>query len=768
MRRVLTWLVACSACLATAVQAQQGMVQRGAPPHVGYVYPAGGRPGTTFTITVGGQALGPGDVLVTGRGVQARFVSLEQPLGQKEFQAMREAAEKLQAKRRDAGGKIGAEWTAEDEKALLDMRQKLMLGPANRQVNPAIAERAAFEVTLGEDIEPGPRELRFKTAAGISNPVIFEVGQLPEFGAAPARPDPMRRREAASGRAATPPAPDLHVTLPATVNGQIQPGEVDHIRFPAKRGQRIVVAAAARALIPYLADAVPGWFQATVTVRDSEGRQLAFADDFAFNPDPALVFQIPHDGDYVVDVADAIFRGREDFVYRLTLGEVPFITGIFPLGGPATRASEVAVEGWNLPSTRARIDGAAHGAGEFRLALRRDGVLSNAVPFEVGGGREVDEPAEPARTASLVLDAPVTVNGRIAHAGEEDVFTFRGRAAEKFVAEITARRLNSPLDSIVRVTDENGTQLAANDDSEDRASGLTTHHADSREAFELPAAGTFHVHVGDAQHRGGSEYGYRLQVGPPQPGFDVRIVPSSITVRGGTSVPVTAHVLRHDGFSGPVALALRDAPSGLALHGARIPAGQSTVRFTITAEPTSIDRVLALHFEARGTVDGRTVVQRATPADDMMQAFAYRHLVPAQVLLLDVVARGGRRMGAPWVDPEAVVRIESGGTGRISVGLPRIVGDGKLVFELSDAPEGLVLSTSRVRAGAVEFSFAADATRLPAGQEGNLIVLAFLERAPSAEAIDKKTAAAPRRMPLGALPAIPYQVLAERPAAASR
>src|SRR6185369_1395468 len=47
----------------------------------------------------------------------------------------------------------------------------------------------------------------------------------------------------------------------------------------------------ARALIPYLADAVPGWFQATLALRDAKGRELAYDDDFRFNPDPVLAFR---------------------------------------------------------------------------------------------------------------------------------------------------------------------------------------------------------------------------------------------------------------------------------------------------------------------------------------------------------------------------------------------------------------------------------------------------------------------------------------------
>ena len=37
----------------------------------------------------------------------------------------------------------------------------------------------------------------------------------------------------------------------------------------------------------------------------------------------------------MIEIKDAIYRGRPDFVYRITLGELPYITGVFPLGAPA-------------------------------------------------------------------------------------------------------------------------------------------------------------------------------------------------------------------------------------------------------------------------------------------------------------------------------------------------------------------------------------------------------------------------------------------------
>ena len=78
---------------------------------------------------------------------------------------------------------------------------------------------------------------------------------------------------------------------------------------------------------------LPGWFQAVLSLRDSQDREVAFADDFRFDPDPVLFVKIPATGEYEIEIHDSIFRGREDFVYRIAISEQPFAKSIFPLGG---------------------------------------------------------------------------------------------------------------------------------------------------------------------------------------------------------------------------------------------------------------------------------------------------------------------------------------------------------------------------------------------------------------------------------------------------
>ena len=98
----------------------------------------------------------------------------------------------------------------------------------------------------------------------------------------------------------------------------------------------------ARQLIPFIADAVPGWFQPVLILYDAEGQEVAFNDDYRFKPDPTILLEVPHDGEYVLAIADALYRGREDFVYRITLGELPFLTSIFPLGGRAGDSLQIS------------------------------------------------------------------------------------------------------------------------------------------------------------------------------------------------------------------------------------------------------------------------------------------------------------------------------------------------------------------------------------------------------------------------------------------
>lgn len=611
------------------------MAQR--EPHLAFVYPAGGRIGSTFQGVVVGQALGSiSNAFFTGDGLEATVVEISRPMNQKDFNVLRDRFRELQEKLRTTRrGNAGTNtWTAADSAELGQLRAKLLKNPPNRTASPAMVDTVTLQVFIATNAEAGEHELRLAGPNGLSNPLKFFVGALPEISKPAARsinPDLDRFLARVGGRppASGTPKYEARVSLPAVINGQIMPGGVDRYRFSASRGQQLVLALGARQLIPYLADAVPGWFEAVVTLFDSQGKELLTQERFRFRPDPVMHFKVPRDGEYTLEIHDSIFRGRKDFVYRLTAGEEPFVTAIFPLGAKAGEKTTVALAGWNLAQEKMVFDGTDREPGLTAL----NGGFINRVPFAVDNLPECQEQkSNNCVETAQALVLPIVVDGRIRVPGQRAIFRFQGHAGQTIVAEVLARRLDSPLDSLLRLTDASGRQLAFNDDFEDKGSGLSTHHADSYLVTTLPAEGTYFLHLSDAQGQGGPDFGYRLRVSQPRPDFALRVVPCSLTVRAGRSVPLTIFALRLDGFTNAINLVLEGAPGGFALSHARIPAGFDKAQVILKAPPQAIERPVAITIGGQASIGGKSVRHTAVPCEDMMQAFAYHHLVPSQQL----------------------------------------------------------------------------------------------------------------------------------------
>jgi len=814
-------LVAMIACVASA-WGQPGKRE----PHIGYLYPAGGQQGAVVQITAGGQFLkAVSDVYVTGEGVRAtvirhykpvRNIQREQRLvlekrlrGLEETRLIRPSADgraaemsgeedvsmapekepargrkkparkgagKRDAKKKqdaapvDSTAKKGAKRTGLvkpvehpllrdlDGKSLRELHHvahQLFFPRWKKQINAQIDEMVLIEMAIEPDAAPGDRELRLGTSAGLTNPMCFQVGPLPEVCElepndpnAPAKPN-------------LPKAPPIDV--PVLLNGQIMPGDIDRFCIRAKRGQQLVIAAQARRLIPYLADAVPGWFQATLALYDTEGNELAFADDYRFNPDPVLFYAIPEDGEYTLEIRDAIYRGREDFVYRIAVGELPFITQAFPLGGRTGVETVASIDGWNLAKTQLPLDTQPGGQSIRQTTLRQGPWVSNEVAYAVDTLPECNEtePNDTARHAQRI-DLPQIVNGRIAQPGDVDVFQFEGRAGDDVVAEVVGRRLHSPLDSLLRLTDASGRVLEWNDDDVHKDghlhtdSGLLTHHADSRLRVRLPEDGVYCVQLSDSQRRGGEAYAYRLRVAPPQPDFALRVTPSSINVPVGRAAALCVHALRKDGFDGEIELVLKDAPPGFVLNGGRIPPGRDRARMTLTAPLDPLDQPVVLRLEGRARIGGQTVKRPVFPSEDMMQAFLYRHLAPSQELMVAVTGakRQGRAVELASSDP---VRIPAGGTVRVRVKTPRSPTLKDIQLELSEPPEGVTLQDVTALPNGLAFTLEADGDTVQAGFADNLIVEASMERVNQGQG--GNAANQKRRVSLGVLPAIPFEIV---------
>jgi hypothetical protein len=509
---------------------------------------------------------------------------------------------------------------------------------AEDERTPAVRSQCEIvfaEITIAPDAIPGRREIRVIAKRGISNPLPFYVDGVPEVARKPMKTCqlPVLGKEFLAQRKRPLEEEEVRVVVPCTMNGQIAPGEMNRYRFGATKGQRLVIAAKARDLVPYVADGVPGWFQAVLRLRDAGGRELAYDDDFAFKPDPVIYFEVPDDGEYVLCINEALFRGRESFVYRITIGELPFVTDIFPLGGRAGEPVKIEASGWNLEKATIAPPPKEAGPGIYRIAATDGKFVSNYVPFALDTLPEcLEKEPNDGPSGAQKVGLPIIVNGRIDRPGDEDVFEVEGKAGETIAAEVWARRLGSLLDSVIKVVGAEGKIIAIDDDHFDAGSGMSTNHADSCILVKLPADGKYTIRLGDTTRQGGKEYAYRLRIGAPQPDFALRLIPSRIAIPAKGSAKVTVYALRRDGYDGPIALSFKDLPKGFESTGATLPAKAEVVELALKTSLTETEGPVNLTVMGAAKIGDREVLHEAVPAEDKMQAFLWRHLLPADTL----------------------------------------------------------------------------------------------------------------------------------------
>jgi len=605
-------------------------------PYIGYVYPAGGQQGTTFQVKLGGQRIdGTSGAVVSGEGVSAKLTKYYRRLSNQEMSLIREQLRELQrAQKQRKNGKPNRE-----ADAMIARIQKRIREWVNRPACPALSSIAEIEVTIAPDAKPGRREIRLISARGTTNPMTFYVGQVPEVTRKPMITATFQvlGKEAFAQRKRPPEEEEETVTVPCTMNGQIASGEINRYRFTGTKGQRLVVSVHARELVPYIADAVPGWFQPVVTLHDAEGTEVAFSDDFRFKPDPTLYFEVPRDGEYVLSITDAIYRGREDFVYRVTVGEVPFVTSIFPLGGRVGEAVNIEFDGWNLNRAKLPAPGPDSAPGIYHIMARTGPKVSNAMPFALDTlpeGFDKESNDDPAHAQQVEL--PIILNGRADEPGDWDVYQIEGQAGQRIVAEVLARRLDSPMDSMLKVTDSEGKVLAVNDDHRDAGIGVNTNHADSYLMLELPSDGVYYIHLGETTRSGGQEYAYRLRLSEPRPDFELRVVPSNVAFRSKSGTMVNIFAIRKDGFDGDIRLSLADDSKGFQFSTMTMPASKDMVKIGMRTHLRGTAKPVPLTIVGRAAVGDETIVRAAVPSEDRMQAFLWRHLVPAEELLATV------------------------------------------------------------------------------------------------------------------------------------
>ncbi|PHX93853.1 MAG: hypothetical protein CK546_08005, partial [Pedosphaera sp.] len=184
----------------------------------------------------------------------------------------------------------------------------------------AQAGEAWLKVTAAADLTRGSYELSVKSAGGESARVKLHVDDL---------------------RQATDPAKTE--TLPVSFWGTLeQPGKAAEFSFSGVAGQNLVCDLAAERLGSKAVNSI-------LTLLDERGRVLAVNRGFDGRSDALLVHRLAAAGRYTLRVSDPQYMASPEHFFRVSVGELPVVTGVFPLAVPAEKESEIQLAGENLP-----------------------------------------------------------------------------------------------------------------------------------------------------------------------------------------------------------------------------------------------------------------------------------------------------------------------------------------------------------------------------------------------------------------------------------
>ncbi|HXG12423.1 MAG TPA: PPC domain-containing protein [Gemmataceae bacterium] len=403
-----------------------------------------------------------------------------------------------------------------------------------------------LKITAAPDAALGVREFRLASSLGVSS-----IGQLVVVD------DPVVQEKGDNNT----PAKANPIPLPCTVCGAIEAVEdVDYFKFHAEAGQTFTFEVLAARLQDKIHD-LQKHADPLLSLFDAEGRELAANDDFYF-ADPLLRFTAPKTGNYYLQVRDAKYDGDPRWTYVLRATNRPYVSHVYPMAGNPGQMIEVE------PGLR-------------QVQLDLGGVKTNPTAFLVSPLPQVleqepnDTPAQATRVA-----VPCGINGRIGVKRDLDHFVFAAVKGKPVRFEVKARRfgtaLLSGLDSVLDVLSPKGEVLASNDD---------TFGKDAALVFTPPADGDYVLRIRDLNSKGGETFVYHIEADWARPDFTLRCDPDKAMIGPGSSTAWFVHVIRSNGFDGPVKVEVKGLPQGVTVNPLTIPPTMTQGVLVLTAAP---------------------------------------------------------------------------------------------------------------------------------------------------------------------------------------
>jgi hypothetical protein len=561
-------------------------------PMIGSAFPLGVQRGKTTEVTVatGGQGgtnvYGAYKVIFAGEGVKADIVVP------------------------DKG------WPAKD--------------PKNQWALPGVSE-VKMRVTVAADAPLGLREFRLATPRhGISS-----IGQLLiTDGAEINEVEPNNDAEHAQA-----------ITLPCNIDGRIQQGEdIDCYKFKATAGQEVVFTVMCARAEDKIHD-LQEHADPILTLTDTAGKTLAENDDY-YRADPMLHYKFDKAGDYILRLRDVSYKGNPYWSYHLAISTGPYVLSALPCAVRPGQGVDLQVGGFNLGEARTvHLDVPANTPpGIWNTPLKFANGWSNTIPLLVSPAPQTLSAARPAANsghtgvvaASLNgatasgpasrLTLPGGVNAVLTAPGQIDRYSFHTKAGQPWGFEVTARRLDSEMDSELKLRDSKGAVLAENDDAFGK---------DSRIDWTAPAEGDYTIEVRDLTGHAGPTYFYNLTAQPLRPDFALKCDTDRAMIAPGNRTAWFVILERKYGFGGDVKVEAQGLPAGVTASPLTIPAALGQGVLLLSAAPDAKVDMAAVHIVGTAMLpgpDGKPApAQRiATPLTEIYMPGGGRGLMEVQ------------------------------------------------------------------------------------------------------------------------------------------
>ena len=505
------------------------------------------------------------------------------------------------------------------------------------------AERK-FKVRVAANVPSGVYEVRFAGALGLSNSRLFAVGTLNES-------------RSPSGNTSIKTAAALGDD--SVVNGVSVTRQSSWFQVGAKKGQRLLLRVSAKALDSRMSP--------VMLLRSGAGERLARA-----NADGLIDFTAPANGNYLIQVHDAIFRGGTEYFFRLENSSGPHVDFVSPPIVPSFSESEITLFGRNLPGSKPAGFKAVDGQSLEQLSVKiseltqtgqpggvvlppaaivLDGgvfrlpgnsVASN--PFFVGlrpgnplmmeqGGNDTADRAQR-------IPAPGLVAGNFYPARDVDYFRFPIKKNEVYWLEVFSQRLGcstnpyvtAQLVGVSKDGKESPEAVKEFYDSKDNPGGRGFNVANRDMSWRFQAKGDGHCRVmlRDLfnQSTDDPSRGYVVALRRERPGFRLVVHPQTVAavwkknkiielmathLRKGTTLPVQIIVLREGNFSGPITITAEGLPKGVELHHCRVKASKKAITAFLTASESVVSFIGDVRFVGKAMIGDREVEQAAWP-----------------------------------------------------------------------------------------------------------------------------------------------------------